>query len=819
MKDLRKPEILAPAGSMEALYAAVHAGADAVYLGGNRFGARAFADNFDGDALLHAIEYAHLYGVKVYLTINTLFRDEEIEALYDYLLPLYEAGLDAVIVQDLGVISYVHEIFPNLPIHASTQMTITTKYAFSLLRDYGVTRIVPARELSIEEIAALKETSGTGGEAAPEVEVFVQGALCYCYSGQCLMSSILGGRSGNRGRCAQTCRLPYEVFKESGTLCKTNGRYVLSPKDLCGLESIPMLIEAGVDSFKIEGRMKKPEYVAACVRAYRTCVDAWFEGKLTKELIQDYKQQMAEVFNRGGFTEGYFKKHNGRDMMSIEHPGNVGVKAGSILGVNKNKVTIKLLKDVFPGDILVIPVGDESVTLTSNVHGKSGTQIVLNASRSKLLSKGMTVRRMQQERLNEELSRYSREETKIPVFGRLTLELNRPAVLQIHACIKGMEYDVTVLGEQVQSASNNPLTEDGVLQKITATGNTRYQFEKLKVEMENGVFYPLKALKELRRNALESLERKICNESRRNYSDRSLYSRMQKEQEICKRRESCPSVQKDKKQTECAVMVSSIEQYKVVLETLQRKILRKNFADIYLDLQYFRKEDIIGFIAKNREVNHFLVLPPVLRERNLTEVEEILRMIQAGSLTVSGIVVRNIDEFALVKRFGMKERMITDYSFYAMNVWAIDWILGMYDKVTVTLPVELNELELLRLTEHIPDSQLVMYGHQQLMVSTQCVQNTVAGCNQADQKLILKDRYQKPFFVRCICKYCYNLIYNGIPTVLFDVEAEDLKNRVTPRIHFTVEDEERTKEVLEAFLEDGSYKDAKTRGHYKRGVE
>jgi len=249
-----RPEILAPAGSMEALKAAVHAGADAVYLGGDKFGARAYANNFDSTALIKAIEYAHLYGVKVYLTINTLFRNEEILELKDYLQPLYEVGLDAVIVQDFGVMNYVHTVFPDLPIHASTQMTITTAYAYELIREYGVTRIVPARELSIEEISALKQCDNP-----PEVEIFVQGALCYCYSGQCLMSSMLGGRSGNRGRCAQTCRLPYTLYDENGNIIESKGDYLLSPKDLCGLEAIPDLIQAGVDSFKIEVRIKRPK--------------------------------------------------------------------------------------------------------------------------------------------------------------------------------------------------------------------------------------------------------------------------------------------------------------------------------------------------------------------------------------------------------------------------------------------------------------------------------------------------------------------------------------------------------------------------------
>ena len=233
---MKKPEILAPAGTMEALHAAVNSGADAVYLGGERFGARAFAGNFMKNELIEGIRYAHLYGVKVYLTVNTLFRNEEIDGLYDYLLPYYEAGLDAVIVQDFGVMQYIHEFFPELPIHASTQMTITTPYAYKLLQAYGVTRIVPARELSVKELSALK--ADTLGNDIPELEVFVQGALCMCYSGQCLMSSFIGGRSGNRGRCAGCCRLPYKISDERNNNIDLGGQYLLSPKDLCGIEMI-----------------------------------------------------------------------------------------------------------------------------------------------------------------------------------------------------------------------------------------------------------------------------------------------------------------------------------------------------------------------------------------------------------------------------------------------------------------------------------------------------------------------------------------------------------------------------------------------------
>ena len=408
-----RPEVLAPAGSMDALRAAVQAGADAVYLGGSQFGARAYADNFTEASLIEAIEYAHIYGVKVYLTVNTLFRNEELLQLYDYLTPFYEAGLDAVIVQDFGAMKKIVEWFPKLPIHASTQMTVTTPYAYELLQRYGVTRVVPARELSMEEIAALKQ-----GGHVPEVEVFVQGALCYCYSGQCLMSSFLGGRSGNRGRCAQPCRLPYEVSSLDGETIRTKGSYLLSPKDLCGLEAVPELIQAGVDSFKIEGRMKKPEYVAATTRGYRKIVDACMNGTYSKKLVESVRKEMAEIFNRGGFTNGYYNKNNGEDMMSVNTPGHCGVAVGKVMDVQKNQAKISLIQSVHAGDILVIGNGDRAVTLTCNKEGKQENTIMLNVPKSKERLQGRMVMRMLHYPLMQELQRYITEERIIGIGGR-----------------------------------------------------------------------------------------------------------------------------------------------------------------------------------------------------------------------------------------------------------------------------------------------------------------------------------------------------------------------------------------------------------------
>lgn len=300
-------ELLSPAGSYESLVAAVNAGADAVYMGGTKFGARAYADNPETDRFIDGIRYAHRYGAKVYMTVNTLFKPNEIKELKEYIRPYYQSGVDAVLVQDLGALKVLRENYPDLQIHASTQMAVANVYSAGLLKEMGLTRVVPARELSLDEIRKIKEEVGI------EVETFVHGALCYCYSGQCLMSSLIGGRSGNRGRCAQPCRLEYEVCGKSEI------RPLLSLKDLCSIDILPQLAEAGIDSFKIEGRMKSPRYTAGVTEVWRKYIDLYYEkGPCGYRVDPKDKKMLSDLYDRGGSTEGYYFIHNGRDMMAWE---------------------------------------------------------------------------------------------------------------------------------------------------------------------------------------------------------------------------------------------------------------------------------------------------------------------------------------------------------------------------------------------------------------------------------------------------------------------------------------------------------------------
>ncbi len=333
----RKVELLAPAGSPDAFYGAVHAGADAIYLGGDKFGARAYADNFSTEELVHCIRYAHVWGKKVYLTVNTLVKEKEWNQLYDYILPFYEAGLDGVIIQDLGVFLYLKRHFPGMELHISTQMTLTGPYAAAYLKELGATRIVPARELSLQEIIRIKKATGL------EIETFIHGAMCYCYSGQCLFSSVLGGRSGNRGRCAQPCRLSYSVSLDNK---QSKEAYPLSLKDMCTVEHVPELIKAGIDSFKIEGRMKKPEYAAGVTAVYRKVIDRYYEDPKCFKVFPEELEMLSGLYIRSQRHDGYYHKHNGAEMVTLQNPAYSGSDENLLGQIRREYIEKKSLREV-----------------------------------------------------------------------------------------------------------------------------------------------------------------------------------------------------------------------------------------------------------------------------------------------------------------------------------------------------------------------------------------------------------------------------------------------------------------------------------------
>ena len=444
-----KVEILAPAGSYESMKAAINAGADAVYIGGSRFGARAYADNPDEENLVKAIEFVHLHGKKLYMTVNTLVKERELSELSGFLRPYYEAGLDGVIIQDLGVFRYIRDHFPGLPLHVNTQMTVTGKYGAKSLKEMGASRIVPARELSLDELRAMYAETGM------EIEVFVHGALCYCYSGQCLFSSLIGGRSGNRGRCAQTCRLPFEVRQDGKSLNRKNEKYVLSLKDLCTLDILPDILETGVCSLKIEGRMKSPRYTAGVVSVYRKYVDMYLnEGKSGYHVDESDRRMLLELFDRGGQTDGYYKRHNGRDMVVLKE--KPAFREGSQelydtldrLYVNAEK------KEPVTGEAWIAP--GKKTRLTVSLAGQRQTE--------------------------------------------------KKRVASVSAYVEGAP------AEEAKSA---PMTEERIRKQLMKTGGSPFVFESLEIHMEGDVFLPVQELNRMRREALEALEHGIYDLYRR----------------------------------------------------------------------------------------------------------------------------------------------------------------------------------------------------------------------------------------------------------------------------------------------------------------
>ena len=454
---MKKVELLAPAGNYEALTGAIMAGADAVYLGGSLFGARAYADNFTEEEICRGIRFAHLYGCKIYLTVNTLIKEREFSKLYDYLLPYYQAGLDGVIIQDFGVFQYIKKHFPGLSLHVSTQMTVTGVYGAKLLKAEGAERIVPARELSLSEIKAMKD------EADIEIETFVHGAMCYCYSGQCLFSSILGGRSGNRGRCAQPCRLPYRI--EDG-----KEEYPLSMKDMCTIEMLPELIEAGIDSFKIEGRMKKPEYAAGVTAIYRKYIDLYEKNPNNYKVSEEDLQYLRSLYIRSEIMDGYYHKHNGSEMITIDSPAYSGSDETLLSQIRTAYIEKKKLFSVSafatffaekPCELTLL-CGDVKVTVQGAVVQKALKQPLLKEKiKEQLLKSGNTCFEISSLKVDVESDIF------LPVSA--LNQLRRDAILALENAIivkNGLAYSERTVLTSVQKSLQ------------TVSGKKNYKFQK-----------------------------------------------------------------------------------------------------------------------------------------------------------------------------------------------------------------------------------------------------------------------------------------------------------------------------------------------------
>lgn len=463
-----KPELLAPAGGREALIAAVQNGADAVYLGAGSFNARQSADNFGGDSLAEAISYCHARGVSVFVTLNTMVREDEIEALEQSVRDIAAAGADAVLVQDFGVAKIVKQIAPDLPLHASTQMAVHNRAGVEFLAKQGFDRVVLAREMDLESI---RECAGLG----PELEVFVHGALCVACSGQCLFSSLVGGRSGNRGRCAQPCRLRYRMDGKEG--------HLLSTKDLCSLNSLEVLRDAGVDSFKIEGRLKRPEYVAVVTAAYRNAIDHPGE----KQDIEPLKQ----MFNRGGFTKGYVPGADDSELMYHDRPNHLGVSVGRCV----KKGQLRLDADLDPADALVLRGGGDDRPV--KLSGRKGETVACPDARQG----DKLIRLVSESQMRAARESFAGENRITPLTAALTLRVGLPAELTVSDGV----HTINVSGETVQPAKSKGADFARIEAQLRKTGGTPYAFESVELSVDENAFCPVSVLNALRRDALDRL--------------------------------------------------------------------------------------------------------------------------------------------------------------------------------------------------------------------------------------------------------------------------------------------------------------------------
>lgn len=811
-------ELLAPAGSYETMLVAFNAGADAVYVGGQKFGARAFAGNFNEEELVRAINYAHMFDKKLYLTVNTLIKEEEFSQLYDYIKPYYEAGLDAVIVQDIGVLKFIAGNFTDLPIHCSTQMTITgEEFGKVLAENKSVTRIVTPRELNLAEIKKMYTVTGL------EIESFVHGALCYCYSGQCLLSSIIGARSGNRGRCAQPCRLTFSNAEQ-----KVDNKHLLSPKDLCTLEILPEIIETGVYSLKIEGRMKKPEYVASVVAIYRKYIDRYLKnGKKNYKVIQEDIDTLKDIYNRGGFTDGFYKRQNGSEMMTINRPNHCGVKVGNVLDINQNIIKIQTVRDIKKGDILEI---DSDTEFFAPYDIRKGEIFDYKFKQKIRFGNVKEVIRTRNEALiNTLLNNYMYDEKgKIRLLKRrVNIDITILKDKNIEAAMWDNIFSVTTNGNVPLEAKNKPITKDFVVKQLGKLGETCFAADSINVQLDEGLFVTVSELNEIRRSLVELFTKEI-KETYRRYVD----NRVNKDNGL----NIADSLNKDNSlntniayktieksysdfSNNITVLVSDMKQFETVIS-----IYRGN--RIYLEYAQFSLEEIASAVKMGNEKNVevFIALPYILRANAKAMLEKEIDTLR--EIEPSGYLFRNLESFFYLKNKGINiKKVIFDSNIYAFNNETIKYYKSIgADIITASYETNGNEFKLLDRSF----MEINVYGYFPVMLTAGCVRKTMNKCLKtllsADEACKLKskdttivDRKSSSFTVRTVCRYCYNIIYNSVPIGLFqNIDELEALGFCGYRISFTTESPEEIENIL---LNYKNLKSNYTKGHFKRGVE
>lgn len=700
-----KVELLSPVGNMESLYQAVHNGADAVYLGGKSFGARKYANNFTNDELVEAINYAHIYGVKVYVTANTIIYNDEVEEFVKYLTFLHKNNVDAVIMQDIGMISLIRKVLPNLEVHASTQCHNHNIYGIKCFKDLGVTRVVFDREMSLSEINNINIDI--------EKEVFIHGALCISYSGCCLFSSLNGGRSGNRGECVGSCRLPYKLI-ENDKVINTKGEYLLSTKELNTLDNLKEILDLGITSLKIEGRMKSPEYVGFITKLYRTLIDKHFNKEemiLTKEDIDNLKV----LFNRK-FTKGFLFNDN---IINIESPNHQGINLGKVVKTTKNRIYIKLSRVLNQEDGIRFKESNTGmiVNMLYDKHdklvNKGNPNDIISIPNKVNLKADDTVLKTIDKDLLKKLNNYG--EKKIKVDYKVTAKINKELYISLSDGIN----EVEVRGTVVEPSINNPVTKEVIIDKLSKLGNTPFILNNIEIDIDDNIFISLKELNELRRDLVTKL----------------INKRIENKKEIIIN--EIPKIKDNVKTNNVSVnvLVRNEEQLLACLNKVDN-IYTDNY-NLYL---------------KYKSNNIYYRTSRVMSSFNEFKNENILA-----------------SELGSVYKYSKNNNVVSDYFLNVVNDYSIKFFkeLGV-KRVVISPECDFNKIKLLK----DKDIEVIIYGKMELMIMKYCplkeLLNNCSVCKINKNKYYLQDRLG----------YKYRIIHNNCLTHIMHYKNIDYINNI-----------------------------------------
>lgn len=737
---MKKIELLSPVGNMDCMRAAVQNGADAVYFGSG-FSARAFASNFDGDDLKCAIEYAKLRGVQTHLTLNTLIKNDEFENAFSVAQMAYNYGIDAIIVQDLGLANLLINSYPNIAIHASTQLTAHNLDGVLSLQDMGFRRVVLSRELTLEEIEYITKNSNV------EIETFIHGALCISYSGQCLFSSMVGGRSGNRGKCAQPCRLPFSLIDEKSS--KLDSGYLLSTRDLCGLDFIPNLINAGVTSLKIEGRMKSPEYVATVTRIYRKYIDLAYSNE--PYVVEDSDRKLlALAFNRGGFSNGHLSKDYNKNLVFKEKQNNCGLFLGTIEKYNAKKglITFKCAESLHIGDSIATQneqgsykISELMLKNTNIKESKCGDVVTIGRMKGNI-KPGDKLYKISDSIITSEIrSTFSEnsENRKVKLIFNSKFALNKPIELSIKSnsnidVYKDLNINITS-SKCPEQAKNSGLSKENIIKQFSKTNNTPYEFCEFNIELEDNLFLPNSVLNELKREALSKVKAFAISNISRNLGNKNLLSR------INSYTETSTSTLK------IALLLNNLnlESY----DNLQK------IDKLYIPLKFFINQnycDKIKYLSNKASL--YIYLPTIMRNNyNKLFANNLENIIT--NFDIHGFVVSNISGLYIIKKLTEKYNKNFEFiSNYTLNVYNSYSAYELQKRgiTTVTLSPELDKEGLISLCNSTSNSELIVYGNLPLMnmnyclfgISNKCYSNCKHTCN-SNNKYYLNDRMNVNF--------------------------------------------------------------------------